>query len=100
RELTHNEYKMTHYMRGFASMLVMAEGIKRAAAQGEVTGPAIKAALETLRDYDPMGLTPPISYFPDDHRPNMSPVLFRFEGGKMVKIASPTLERKAEWLGK
>jgi len=100
RELTHNEYKMTHYMRGFASMLVMAEGIKRAAEHGEITGPTIKAALETLRDFDPMGLTPPISYFPDDHRPNMSPVLFRFEGGKMVKIASPTLERKAEWLGK
>jgi branched-chain amino acid transport system substrate-binding protein len=88
--------QMTHYIRGFASMLVMAEGVKRAAAAGEITGPAIKAALETLRDYDPMGLTPAISFFPNDHRPNMAVFLYKIEGGRLT----PTLERKAEWLGK
>ncbi len=91
--------QMTHYIRGFASMLVMAEGIKKAAA-GEITGPAIKAALETLRDYDPMGLTPAISFFPDDHRPNMAVFLYKIEGGKLTPAGTETLERKAEWLGK
>ncbi|QLA16637.1 ABC transporter substrate-binding protein [Desulfolutivibrio sulfoxidireducens] len=92
--------QMTHYIRGFASMLVMAEGIKRAAAAGEITGPAIKTALETLRDYDPMGLTPAISFFPDDHRPNMAVFLYKIEGGKLTPAGTETLERKAEWLGK
>ncbi|MFZ5811092.1 MAG: ABC transporter substrate-binding protein [Thermodesulfobacteriota bacterium] len=92
--------QMTHYIRGFASMLVMAEGIKKAAAAGEVTGPAIKTALETLRDYDPMGLTPAISFFPDDHRPNMAVFLYKIEGGKLTPAGTETLERKAEWLGK
>ncbi|KUG27822.1 branched-chain amino acid abc transporter, amino acid-binding protein [hydrocarbon metagenome] len=92
--------KMTHYIRGFASMLVMAEGLKIAAAKGELTGPAIKEALETLRDFDPMGLTPPISFFPNDHRPNMAVFIYKVEDGKMVEVARESLERKAEWLGK
>jgi branched-chain amino acid transport system substrate-binding protein len=100
RKITDGEYKMTHYLRGFASMLVMAEGMKRAAEEGELTGPSIKAALETLRDYDPMGLTPPISYYPDDHRPTMSVFLYRYKDGAVERIAAPTLERRDEWLGK
>lgn len=99
-QITGGKPVMSHYIRGFASMLVMAEGLKRAQAQGKLTGESIKAALETLRDYDPMGLTPPISYFPDDHRPNMTVVLYKFQGGKMVHLATQTLERKKEWLGK
>ncbi len=99
-EITKGEHQMTHYIRGFASMLVMAEGIRIAAEQGEVTGESIKAALETLRDFDPMGLTPPISYFPDDHRPNMAVFLYKVENGELVFAAEQTLERKPEWLGK
>ncbi len=100
RKLTNGEHQMTHYLRGFASMLVMAEAIKRAAAKGALTGESIKAAAETLKDFDPMGLTPPITYTPTDHRPNMAAVLFQVKGGKLVKLATSTLERRAEWLGK
>ncbi|MBI4806064.1 MAG: ABC transporter substrate-binding protein [Desulfovibrio sp.] len=99
-KLTDGKPQMTHYIRGFASMLVMAEGIKRAQAKGKLGGEEIKAALETLRDFDPMGLTPPISYFPDDHRPNMSVYLYAFKGGKLQLLAKQSLERKKEWLGK
>ncbi|THB70074.1 MAG: ABC transporter substrate-binding protein [Desulfovibrio sp.] len=99
REITGGEHKMTHYVRGFASMLVMAEGIRIAAEQGEVTGPSLKAALESLRDFDPMGLTPPISYFEDDHRPNLSVNLYELQADGLHFKASQTLERKAEWLG-
>lgn len=100
RQLTNDEYQMTHYIRGFVSMLVMAEGIRLAAEKGEITGPAIKDALETLRDFDPMGLTPPVSFFPDDHRPNMAVNLFRLKDGSLEFITTETLERKPEWLGK
>lgn len=100
KDITDGEYKMTHYIRGFASMLVMAEGIKKAAQEGEITGPSIKKGLETLRDYDPMGLTPPISYYPDDHRPNMAVFLFKLQDGEMQFVGSQNLPRKDEWLGK
>jgi len=99
-EASKNQPQMTHYVRGFVSMLVMGEGIRLAAAKGPVTGPAIKAALETLKDYDTQGLAPAVSYLPDDHRPSMAVFLYKVTGGKLVFLAQETLERKAQWLGK
>ena len=75
-KLTNNVPQMTHCTRGFVSILVMAEGMKRAAANGPVTGETIKTSLETLRGFNPMGLSPLISYFPDDHRPNMAVFIY------------------------
>jgi branched-chain amino acid transport system substrate-binding protein len=100
RKLTNNQHQMTHYVRGFASMLVMAEAMKRALAKGPLTGESIKAAVETLKDYDPMGLTPPLTYTATDHRPTMAAMLYKVQGGKLVKLATSTLERRADWFGK
>jgi branched-chain amino acid transport system substrate-binding protein len=99
-EITKGQPQMTHFIRGFASMLTMAEAIRLADAKGEITGPAIKEASETLRDFDPMGLTPAVSFFPDDHRPNMSANIFLLENGKLNFLSTQSVERKAEWLGK
>jgi len=98
-EITDNQPQMTHYIRGFVSVLVMAEGIKRAAANGPVTGESVKVALETLRDFDPMGLAPAISYFPDDHRPNMAVFIYVIKDGKLAFVKEQILERRADWLG-
>ncbi|MGE4291472.1 MAG: ABC transporter substrate-binding protein [Desulfovibrio sp.] len=100
KKYTNDQPKMTHFVRGFASMLVMAEGLKLAAANGEITGESLKSALETMTDFDPMGLTPKISFTPDDHRPNMAVFLYRIEGGKLNFLAEQILERRPEWLGK
>ena len=97
--LTNGEPQMTHYVRGFVSVLVMAEGMKRAAANGPVTGEAIKTSLETLRDFDPMGLSPLISYFPDDHRPNMAVFIYTVKDGQLTFVKEEILDRRAEWLG-
>ncbi|QGY40022.1 ABC transporter substrate-binding protein [Pseudodesulfovibrio cashew] len=98
-KLTEGKPQMSHYTRGFVSILVMAESMKRAAQNGPITGESIKIALESLRDYDPMGLAPAISYFPDDHRPNMAVFLYKIENGKMTFVKEENLERRAEWLG-
>ncbi|BCS89641.1 ABC transporter substrate-binding protein [Pseudodesulfovibrio sediminis] len=98
-EITNNEPQMTHFTRGFVSILVMAEGLKRAGANGPITGEAVKTALETLRDFDPMGLAPLISYFPDDHRPNMAVFLYTIKDGKLTFVKEQILERRADWLG-
>jgi branched-chain amino acid transport system substrate-binding protein len=99
RKLTDDTPRMTHYVRGFVSAMVMCEGMKMAKAAGEVTGESIKAALETMRDFDPMGLAPAISYFPDDHRPNLSVNVCTFKDGKLEFVKTAILERKKEWLG-
>lgn len=99
KKYTNNEAQMTHFTRGFASVLVMAEGMKRAAAAGPVTGESIKTALESMRDFDPMGLTPAISYFPNDHRPNLAVFIYKIVDGKLTFEKEVNLERRAEWLG-
>lgn len=99
RKLTNGEHRMTHYVRGFVSAMVMCEGMKMAKAAGKVTGESIKAALETMRDFDPMGLAPAVSYYPDDHRPNLSVNVCTFKDGKLEFVKTTILERKKEWLG-
>ena len=99
-EVTGNVPQMTHYTRGFVSMLVMAEGLKKADAAGELTGESLKGALETLVDYDPMGLTPKITYKGDDHRPNMGIFLYQVKDGKLAFVEEVNLERRVDWLGK
>ncbi|GAB7080738.1 ABC transporter substrate-binding protein [Megalodesulfovibrio paquesii] len=98
--LTGGEIPMTHYYRGFASTYIMAECIRRALEKGPLSGEAVKNEAESLRDFDPLGLTPPVSFFPDDHRPTMTSFIYKLEGGKLVKVGTEVLERKAEWLGK
>ncbi|WP_028576671.1 ABC transporter substrate-binding protein [Desulfomicrobium escambiense] len=99
RTITKDQPQMTHYVRGFVSAMVMCEGMKMAKAKGEVTGESIKAALETMRDFDPMGLAPVVSYFADDHRPNLSVNICTFKDGKLEFVQTTVLERKKEWLG-
>ncbi|GAB6113210.1 ABC transporter substrate-binding protein [Desulfomicrobium salsuginis] len=99
RTITKDQPQMTHYVRGFVSAMVMCEGMKMAKAKGEVTGESIKAALETMRDFDPMGLAPAVSYFADDHRPNLSVNICTFKDGKLEFVQTTVLERKKEWLG-
>lgn len=98
-QLTDGKHQMTHYVRGFVSMLVLAEGMRRAADSGAVTGETVKAALEQMRDYDPMGLAPAISFFPDDHRPNMAVNVVTYENGEMKSLGIETLPRDKKWLG-
>ncbi|MBI9081115.1 MAG: ABC transporter substrate-binding protein [Pseudodesulfovibrio sp.] len=98
-ELTNGEPQMTHFTRGFVSILVMTEGMIRAAANGPITGESLKTSLETLRDFDPMGLAPLISYFPDDHRPNMAVFLYTIKDGKLTFVKREILDRREDWLG-
>lgn len=99
RTLTKDKPQMTHYVRGFVSALVMCEGMKMAQAAGDVTGESIKNALETMRDYDPMGLAPAVSFFADDHRPTMAVNICTFRDGQIQFVETVELERKKEWLG-
>ncbi|NDV24259.1 ABC transporter substrate-binding protein [Desulfovibrio sp. JC022] len=99
-EQTKGQPKMTHYLRGFVSTMVMVEGMKQAAANGKVTGQSIKEALESMRDYDPMGLAPAISYFPGDHRPSMAVNVCTVKDGKLEFLETVSLPRDDKWLGK
>jgi branched-chain amino acid transport system substrate-binding protein len=99
REITKDQYQNTHYMRGWVSMMVLCEALKSADKSGQLNGPGVKAALESMSDFDTGGLTPKITFSPTDHRPNMSAKIYEYKGGKMVLKATIELPRKKEWLG-
>jgi len=79
------EEKGLHYTQGWWTMATMVEGIRRVVAAGnEVNGENIRAALETISNFDTGGVTSPISFSSSSHRGNSSLRIFTVEGGKWV----------------
>ena len=79
------EEKGLHYTQGWWTMASMVEGIRLVVAAGdEVNGENIRAALETMKNFDTGGVTSPISFSSSSHRGNSSLRLFTVEGGKWV----------------
>lgn len=99
KEITKNQHQNTHYMRGWVSMMVLCEALNVADKKGALNGPGVKAALESIKDFDTGGLTPKITFTPTDHRPNMSAKIYEYQKGKMVLKQTIELPRKKEWLG-
>lgn len=102
REVTKNRPQPTPFIRGYVSMMVLVEALKRAdkATGGNITNESVRAALETFKDFDTGGLTPgKITYTSSDHRPFMEVNIIEMQKGKLVskKIVAPP--RKPEWLG-
>ena len=98
QEVTKNEHQNTHYIRGWVSMMVLCEALKIADKKGQLNGPGVKDALETLKDFDTGGLTSKITFTPTDHRPNMSAKSDESQEGQHVSKQTIELLRKAEWL--
>ncbi len=77
-----------HYTQGWWTMAVMTEGIRRVLQEGkEVNGENIRAALETIQNFDTGGVTSPISFSPESHKGNTALKLYQVQGGKWVAIS-------------
>lgn len=75
--------KGLHFTQGWWTMAVMSEGIKRVLDEGkEVNGENIKAALESIQNFDTQGITSPISFSATSHKGNSSLRLYTVTGGK------------------
>jgi branched-chain amino acid transport system substrate-binding protein len=87
------------YVRGYAYVMVWSEALKRADKAGQLNGPGVKAATETLADFSTGGLSQSVTYTPADHRPTMTTSIYQVQGGKLVKIGDYIMPRTKEWLG-
>ncbi|MBN2233366.1 MAG: ABC transporter substrate-binding protein [Deltaproteobacteria bacterium] len=75
--------QIVNYIQGYAAMTVMAEALKRVG--DNLTGEAVKDALESLRDYDTGGLcSAPITFTKDSHKGSMGLKIYQVQGGKLV----------------
>jgi branched-chain amino acid transport system substrate-binding protein len=101
---THDKIRPTEkgnamYVRGWTYVMVWSEVLRRADKAGQLNGPGIKAASETLADFPTGGLAQPVTYTATDHRASMTSEIFQVQNGKLVKIAEYTVPRTTEWLG-
>jgi branched-chain amino acid transport system substrate-binding protein len=92
------EIHASPYMRGWLCVILSAEAIKRAG--DTLTGESIKKALESLKDFDTWGITPPFTYTNEDHRPTNRARLVMIKGGKIVQMKEVSVERDMKWIGK
>ena len=99
KTITGDKTYTLHYMKAWASMMVMWEGLKRARKAGQLNGPGLKAALETLKDFETGGITPPLTYTPEDHRGTTTCGLYTIKDGKLTLVEDVSIDRKPEFLG-
>jgi branched-chain amino acid transport system substrate-binding protein len=86
-----------HYVKGWLSMMVMAEAIKR--ARGDASGPAVRDAMETIRNFNLGNLSAPITYTDRDHRPNTKLKLYKIEAEKYVLVTEIGMPRDSRFIG-
>jgi len=83
--------KGLHYTQGWWTMAVMLEGVRRVVNGGqEVSRENLKAALETIQDFNTGGVTAPISFSPTSHTGNHALRLYQVHDGKW-KLISDTI---------
>jgi len=64
-------WRPVHYIRGFHDMLVIAEALERAGKKvgyENLTGDAMKDAMETIKDFEPMDYGIGFTWTPTDHQ--------------------------------
>lgn len=86
-----------HYVKGWLSMMVMAEGIRRAG--DNISGPSVRDALETLKNFNVGNLSAPITYTDTDHRPNTKCSIYKISNGKYIRVAEVEMPRDPRFLG-
>lgn len=81
--------KGLHYVQGWYTMHIMAEGIDKVLADGkELTGPNLREALETLQPVDTGGVIGPVRFSAESHRGATASGVYKVEGGAMVEVAA------------
>ncbi len=80
--------KGLHFTQGWWTMAVMTEGIRRVIKEGkEVNGENIRAALESIQNFDTGGVTAPISFSPTDHGGNKALRMFKVTNGQWIQLS-------------
>jgi branched-chain amino acid transport system substrate-binding protein len=98
------ESRLIRTVQAWANTLLLTEGIKRADAKGKLTGEAIKAELDALKDFD-LGLgVPPLTFSPTDHRGTSTVRTYQIKGGKIGLLKVVDLRAKypdlwPKWIG-
>jgi len=94
------------YIRGWLNVALLKKGLEiivdnwtTYSRLGGFSGPSIRSALETLKDWDPAGLAPPITLSRTDHRPSTATRIVQIRNGRITPVKPVNVERRRDWLG-
>ncbi|MBI2081110.1 MAG: ABC transporter substrate-binding protein [candidate division NC10 bacterium] len=97
--------RMIRTVQSWVDVLLMREALVRADKAGQLNGPGIKAAFETIQEWTPGLGRPAVTITPTDHRPGSLIRVYRVRGGKFALVKEVDLKRRwpdkweKEWLG-
>lgn len=77
---------------GYAASRVLEEGLKRAGR--DLTMQKLIQSLETFRDFDMLGVVPPLTYKTGSREGSRATVFYKIEGGKFNRIMNWTPPKK------
>jgi branched-chain amino acid transport system substrate-binding protein len=81
--------KGLHFVQGWYTMHAMVKGIEKTLADGkDLTGPNIRAGLETMSAVDTGGVLAPIKFSADSHRGATASSIYRVSGGKFTEVTA------------
>jgi len=94
------------YIRGWLNAMLLKRGLEviidnwaTYSRLGGFDGPAVRSALETIKDWDPEGLGAPITLTRTDHRPTTTTRIMTVRDGRVTLVTTVTVERRKDWLG-
>ncbi|MGH7379233.1 MAG: ABC transporter substrate-binding protein [Candidatus Methylomirabilales bacterium] len=99
------ENRLIRTVQSWVDVLLMREALGRADKAGQLNGPGIKDAFETIRGWTPGLGRPPITITPTDHRPGSLIRVYAVRGGKFALVKEVDLKQRwpdkweKEWLG-
>jgi branched-chain amino acid transport system substrate-binding protein len=81
------EEEGVHFVQGWYTMAVMAEGLRRALEDAdEVNGPALKTALEEIPEFETGEVSAPIDFTAESHAGMQASKLFQVENGTWTEL--------------
>ncbi len=94
------------YIRGWLNVYLLKKGLEiivdnwdTYSRLGGFSGPSVRSALETLKNWNPDGLAAPVTLARDDHRPSTTTRIVTVRSGRIVVVKQVTVDRRKDWLG-
>jgi len=74
-------FRPVNYVQGFSSMYVLLSGLKM--AQKNYAGENLKKIFESMKNFDTMGLTAPVTFTPDSHKGVSALKIYKIQNGNV-----------------
>src|SRR2546427_5163060 len=94
------------YIRGWLNVYLLKKGLETIVDNwatysrlGGFSGPSVRSAIETLKNWDTDGLAPAVTLARDDHRPSTTTRIVTVRNGRITVVKLVTVERRKDWLG-